>query len=683
MAYQLPNIINLAIVISLLAICVAIIIILIKRKKIEQELLEKIQKLNNEKNQLTQTTSTLATELQAANDIIHQQKEKTDIHEAAAAAEAIEERRAKNLFLSRISHEIRSPISSMLGISEIQLQNPNISVKIEESFSRIHDSAKVLLSLVNDIIDFAKMEDGKLQILQEEYDTVKMINHVTNMCLVHQAEKPVKFILEIDENIPIFLIGDLLRVEQMLLNLLSNAFKYTKEGFVKLSFSCKPMEGVANRIMLEAVIQDTGTGMTKAQLETVYSNYTLFHEGAKSGIDGTGLGMSIVYNLIKLMSAYIEIDSQAGAGTTVILRIPQIIDGTEKLGPELAQKLQQFESSARYARNLFKFNPEPMPYGTVLIVDDVETHLYLTEGLLAYYGLTIETCSNGFDALDKIKDGNIYDIIFMDHLMAEMDGIQTMKAMRNMGYMRPIIAMTACALAGQGEKYDKLGFDGFLSKPILTKKLNDMLVKHIKTNHPAEVIESAARTGLAHLSPTLGQMQSALPESDKSDDALRKKLRLDFAKNQKNAFADIMQALDIADAKTAQFLLHTLKGLAKLIKEIPLANAAEKIEGIIENGGNPSQTERTELETELTQVIEAILADDDNPYNIISARERHLALLEDLKYMLQQRKNVHVELVDQLRPIPEAAILIKQLETLQFSFALRSVDALKAVLEAQ
>ena len=408
---------------------------------------------------------------------------------------AEESSRAKSRFLARMSHEIRTPISAVLSISEIQLQTPNLPTQIGEAFAMINSSADLLLSVINDILDLSKIEASKMELLLDEYAVASVVTDVVHLHLINIESRNIKFRVFVDENLPTMLIGDAVRIKQIMNNILSNAFKYTEVGSIELHVSLKKHELDESSLTLIISIRDTGLGMTEEQIVSLnsYNEYIRFHERKNRSIEGTGLGMSIAYNLAHLMNANIDINSEVGKGTYVVISIPQQIASSEILGKELSNQLQQFKGDTQSIRRKFKHEAELMPYGRVLVVDDVKSNLYVAEGLMKFYDLNIDTCDNGYEAIEKIKLGNVYDIIFMDHMMPGIDGIETMKILRDMDCTYPIVVLTANALVGQEEEYIQSGFDSFLSKPIMMDKLDAVLIKYVKDKQPPEVIEATVR----------------------------------------------------------------------------------------------------------------------------------------------------------------------------------------------
>jgi PAS domain S-box-containing protein len=422
---------------------------------------------------------------------------------------------AKSAFLAKISHEIRTPMNAVLGISEIQLQNEALLPEVREAINIIYNSGYLLLGIINDILDLSKIEAGKLELSPVEYDVASLINDAVHINIMRYDSKPVEFILLVDEGIPSTLYGDELRIKQILNNLLSNAFKYTDSGTVTFSVSAEftgPKEAPFNTgdtFVLVFRVNDTGQGMTSEQVDKLFDEYTRFNTDANRKTQGTGLGMSIAKSLVKIMGGEISVESRLGKGSLFIVKLPQKIAGSGVLGREAAENLKQFrlDRGEQYKKNT-NIVREYMPYGRVLIVDDVETNLYVAKGLLAPYGLTIETVTSGFEAVEKIKGGASYDIIFMDHFMPEMDGLEVAKILRGLGYERPIIALTANAIAGQAEMFMANGLDGFISKPIDIRQLNATLNKLIRDKYPAEVVEAARKRDKSQYNQDDGALQN-------------------------------------------------------------------------------------------------------------------------------------------------------------------------------
>jgi len=400
---------------------------------------------------------------------------------------AEEESRAKTKFLAHMSHEIRTPMNAVLGIAEIQLQKGNPSPQTEEAFLRIYNSANLLRFIINDVLDLSKIESGKMEIIPVTYETATMIGDIVQFNLVHFGSKEIAFNVEVDEHLPASLIGDDLRIKQVLNNLLSNAFKYTNKGEVRLSFEAESIpkaDPETSDTMLVIRVSDTGQGMTTEEMDNLFLHeFTRFNKQGNRTIEGSGLGMSIANSFITMMQGEIRVESILGEGSTFTVRLPQKRKDDRILGKDAAASLNKLEITKKLEQKPDHFSLEPMPYGRVLVVDDVDINLYVAEGILSTYEIAVEMVESGQEAIDKIKNGEEYDIIFMDHMMPGMNGVEATKRMREMGYTHPIVALTANALKDAAKMFMNNGFSGFISKPIDIEKLNVYLERFIREKH--------------------------------------------------------------------------------------------------------------------------------------------------------------------------------------------------------
>ena len=414
---------------------------------------------------------------------------------AKRQAEAESVSQAKSAFLARVSHEVRTPMNAVLGITEIQLQNEKLSQDTQEAFGKIYVAGYTLLGIINDILDLSKMEAGKVDLLPAKYEIASLIHDAVQLNLIRIGDKPITFKLQMDPDMPSALYGDELRIKQILNNLLSNAFKYTQEGEVTLSVSAEYRSGAEEEsdVTLVCRVSDTGLGMTTEQVTRLFDEYSRFYlEDAHRTIEGVGLGMNITRQLVQMMDGEIVVESEPGKGSAFIVRLPQDQIGAGTLGKEAVESLRQLKAGMPHMKTA-QFAREPMPYGSVLLVDDLDTNLYVAKGLMAPYDLAIDTTMSGLGAISKIRSGKEYDIVFMDHMMPGMDGLETTRMLRDMGYAAPIIALTANALQGQAEMFLDNGFNGFISKPIDLRQLNSVLNRLIRDKQPPEVIEAARR----------------------------------------------------------------------------------------------------------------------------------------------------------------------------------------------
>ncbi|MCL2765321.1 MAG: PAS domain S-box protein [Treponema sp.] len=482
----------------------------------------------------------------------------------------------KTTFLANMSHEIRTPMNAILGITDILMMQKGLSKDTEAGLDQIHNSCDLLLGIINDILDFSKIEAGKVDIIPAEYITASLINDSVHLNMMRLDSKPIEFELQINENIPFRLIGDALRIKQILNNLLSNAFKYTETGKITLSISCELQD--EEKITLILSVKDTGIGLTSEQLSKLFDEYSRFNL-EKSTIEGTGLGLSITYHLIRYMEGDIHVESEPGVGSLFVVRLPQKIVDKEVLGRELADNLKQFRKNFVPNMQRSQITRDPMPYGSVLIIDDVETNLYVAMGLLKPYMLQIDTGLRGRDAINKVKSGKIYDIIFMDHMMPDLDGMETTFLLRDSGYTHPIVALTANAVVGHAEIFLQNGFDDFISKPIDVRQLNFILNKYIRDKQPPEVIKAAYKEASRQMNET--------DSSDAAQAQIDSLMLESFIRDARNALV-IMEELKplIQDSSFEEgenlrryiTAVHGMKSSLSNIGETELSDAACKLE---------------------------------------------------------------------------------------------------------
>lgn len=394
---------------------------------------------------------------------------------------------SQNRFFSSMSHEIRTPINSILGLNELILRDVDASNDIVKDAMGIQGSGKMLLSLINDLLDFSKMEAGSMDIVAVDYNVGNMISEIVNMIWLRANEKGLKFNVTIDPTVPSVLYGDEVRIKQILVNLLNNAVKYTQSGSVELHIECSE-EGEKDAILSISVI-DTGMGIKKESLPYLFDAFKRVDEANNRYIEGTGLGLSIVKQLVELMGGTISVNSVYGEGSTFTVVIKQGISDKTKIG-ELNIHNKKIAKREVYECS-FK-----APEARVLIVDDNEMNLEVESRLLADTELVIDKAMSGRDALAltlKYK----YDAILMDHLMPEMDGIETLSYVRNqMGGLNrstPIVVLTANAGSDNRDLYSRAGFDGYLVKPVSGEELEKMLIKNIS---PDKLILSTKVVGM-------------------------------------------------------------------------------------------------------------------------------------------------------------------------------------------
>jgi signal transduction histidine kinase/CheY-like chemotaxis protein len=401
----------------------------------------------------------------------------TDLQLAQHAEAALQ---AKSVFLANISHEIRTPLNAVIGLSEIELRN-SLPRETHDNLEKIYRSSGTLLNIINDILDISKIDSGNFEIALADYDFSNMISDTIHLNVVRLASKPVVFEPRVDENIPRRLCGDELRVKQILNNILSNAFKYTQEGKVTLEVSCERRK---RYVYLAFVVSDTGIGIKIEDLGKLFLEYSQLSTQANRKIEGTGLGLAICKNLVNLMNGTIEVESEYGKGSCFSVKIRQKIVDPTPIGSEMAQNLRTFRLMEN--RGVKELERTPMPYGKVLVVDDVITNLDVAKGLMTPYGLTVHCVSSGKQAIELVREGkHIYDVIFMDHMMPEMDGIETVRIIRGgigteYAETVPVIALTANAIVGNEAMFLENGFQAYLPKPIDVTHLDSLLNQWVR-----------------------------------------------------------------------------------------------------------------------------------------------------------------------------------------------------------
>ena len=393
----------------------------------------------------------------------------TKLNEAKSVAEDAND--AKTKFLSSMSHEIRTPLNAIVGFGQA-LAKEDISGTAKEEVQDILMASNTLLDIVNGILDIQKIESNKIELVNGEYNTKKIINEITSLINARIGSKPLDFKIIIDENLPAVLYGDSMRVKQVIINLLTNAVKYTEEGRILFQIRATNNQDICT---LEAQVSDTGMGMTEEAVEQLFTKFQRFDVEKNVNIEGTGLGMAITKGLIELMNGDIKIKSKYGEGSTFTVTFDQKI---------ISQKLTE-EEERETNKEVKAFNASGQ---TILVVDDNKINLKVAERLLKDYQVTVETTNSGSESIDKILDGKKYDLIFMDIMMPKMNGIETLENLKNIvGFNMPVVALTADVISGMEDKYISQGFDDCLAKPIVEEELYYMLKKFLKEQDGIDV----------------------------------------------------------------------------------------------------------------------------------------------------------------------------------------------------
>ena len=424
----------------------------------------------------------IANALQRTGNVAEMIRLQTEL--GIALKDAEEANRTKSGFLAQMSHEMRTPLNAIIGLSELILEDRESKGEDCSDLQKIYSAGMTLLSTVNDILDISKIEAGKFEIVPVEYDIPSLLNDTITQNILRTGDRPtITFSLNIDENLPTSLYGDELRIKQIFNNLLSNAFKYTRQGTVELEVSCA-REG--ETVWMICHVRDSGIGIREEDMDELFVDYGRLDLRSNRGIDGTGLGLAIVKRIVDMMGGSIVVESEYGKGSVFTVRIPQRAVTDAVIGREIVQNLKNFSYSVHKRHRNSKLVRISLPYARVLVVDDIPTNLDVVKGMMKPYGMQVDCVTSGQQAIDAIRAEKVrYNAVFMDHAMPEMDGIEAARIIREKigtEYAKniPIIAFTANAIAGSKEMFLRKGFQGFLSKPIELIQLDAVIRQWVR-----------------------------------------------------------------------------------------------------------------------------------------------------------------------------------------------------------
>ena len=372
--------------------------------------------------------------------------------------------RAKSDFLSSMSHEIRTPLNAIVGLSEdIESYKDLVPKEVVEDTTDIKNASDTLLEIVGNILDINKIESNHMELVEQEYNFKEEITKLVKVTSTRIGDKPITFTMNLAEDIPDILIGDKLHIKTVVNNLLTNAIKYTDKGMVSLTVKCINKSDICNLIIS---VQDTGRGIRKENIEKLFTKFERLDE-KNTTIEGTGLGLAITKSLVNLMNGSINVQSRYGTGSLFVISVPQ------KIG-----KMIDIDNNKK--DNIITNDIVNTSDKKILIVDDNNLNIKVTTKMLKDLNYQVDSCLSGKECLEKVRNGNKYDIILMDIMMPEMSGIETLNELKkDNNFITPVIALTADALSGCEEKYKDMGFNEYLSKPFkkdeITDKLNELL----------------------------------------------------------------------------------------------------------------------------------------------------------------------------------------------------------------
>ena len=543
--------------------------------------------------------SRMATEINSYVDrVINEQKLEEDLRVAKLASEN------KTNFLNNVSHEIRTPINAVLGMDEMILRESK-----EENIRRyaldIRTSGKTLLSLVNDILDSSKLEAGKMEIISVEYDLASLINDVINMIGFKAKEKDLKLNVSVDKTLPHLLYGDEIRIKQIMINILTNAVKYTPRGQIDFWLGYKKTD--EEHIVFDCSVRDTGIGIRKEDIDKLFLRFERIDEEKNRSIEGTGLGMNIVNQLLKLMDGELFVESEYQKGSCFRFTLPQKVVDWKEMGDYDAGYAKQ-EESAKY-KEIFQ-----APDALILIVDDTPMNITVMKSLLKTTKVQIDEAESGFEALDMMKQKK-YDMIFLDHRMPKMDGIETLERMKewpkNPNKDTPVISLTANAISGARETYLKAGFWDYLSKPIDSMKLERMMIEYL----PKEKVtftEEDLTGGEDKAKESFERITCDNPVCEKLNEIKELNLReafeycgneevflkvlSEFAQSTQKKANDIDRFLKNKDISDYTIWVHALKSSSRLIGAENLSKDAKHLEELGEKAKENDEAAWKEIE---------------------------------------------------------------------------------------
>ena len=503
--------------------------------------------------------------------------------------------RAKTNFVSNMSHEIRTPMNSIVGITEILLRSRH-SPKEQEYLLNIQSSGRVLLTIINDVLDCSKMEAGKMQLFDEPYDTCSLFHDLRISMENRIGHSGLELIYDIDQDIPCKLKGDMGRIRQVIINLVNNAIKYTEKGSVR--FSVHVRQKNTDKVMLYYEVADTGIGIRKEDQKILFDAFQRVEMDRNRYVEGTGLGLTISQNLVNMMGGVIEVESEYGKGSRFFFTIEQtIIDPT----PVSAVNYngQKDNVTEKEAECLFI-----APEAHILLVDDNELNLVVAKELLKPLRMQIDTAENGLQAVKMVR-GSQYDLVLMDHMMPVMDGIEAAKAIRALPedkYQKlPIIALTANAMVDARKEFLNAGMNGFVAKPIdfarICNQLKLWLPKDLVRDVPKEEAKKLLADDLSdrEIQPEDPQMGFSFEEGVKhcgSKAALMKTIRI-FYRTIDSKANKIEQCLKEGLISDYVIEVHSLKSSALLIGAVPLSEAAKELEDYGKQGKTEVLEEKT------------------------------------------------------------------------------------------
>lgn len=492
---------------------------------------------------------------------------------------------AKSDFLSNMSHEIRTPINAIIGMNEMILREAEDEHLLEYA-SAVNNSSSALLSIINDVLDISKIESGKIEIVKANYELSSLLFDCYNMIRERAKQKNIEVNLYYDENLPYLLYGDVVRIRQVLLNLLTNAVKYTEKGTVSLYVNGEKTE---QGLLLKFEVKDTGIGISKEDMDKLFGKFERFDLKKNRNTEGTGLGLFITKMLTELMEGTIKVESEYGKGSVFTVRMPQKCVDSTPIGKIDLSVLSDGGDTFKYESRF------TAPDARILVVDDIDINLNVFVNLLKQLHMKIDTALSGEKCLE-LTGQNHYDIIFMDHMMPGMDGIVTLEKIKqnkqNKNIDTPVIMLTANALSGMKEMYLEKGFTDYLSKPIDGNKLERKIEKYLP--HQKVLLKEGSRKDIVKRmeyeikTPSLLKLKSIISDMnmDKAilycagSEEIYMQCLKDYSTN--GRIKVIGQAYDAKDWNRYKIEVHALKGTSRTLGFETMGDIAENMQSAAE-----------------------------------------------------------------------------------------------------
>ena len=525
------------------------------------------------------------------------------------AEQANQANNAKSYFLSTMSHDIRTPMNAIMGLNEMVLRDSQDKNVIEYS-ENIKTAGNTLLGIINDILDFSKIEAGKMDIVNVDYSFISMLNDLVNMVQNKAEDKGLSFNMDIEREIPSILHGDEIRIKQIITNILSNAVKYTKEGGITFSAGFKKIEDKPDSIILTIKVADTGIGIKPEDMDRLFKAFERIEEKRNRNIEGTGLGMTIAQSFLDMMGSHLQVESVYGEGSVFSFDLEQKVVKWDPVG-NYEEAFKQSLSERRNYREKFT-----APDAKVLVVDDNPINLKVFSGLLSRTMMQIDTAESGEEAVLLYKNKQ-FDVIFLDHMMPNKDGIETLKEMRGIkgtpNDETPIICLTANAISGMREMYINAGFDDYITKPINPDRLEMMLLQYLPKDKVISVFDENEKDDyvlpdfLYHLDEI--DVDSGLTNCGNGESYITTlKMYLDMAASNADEIEKFWAEKDI---RNTTIKVHSLKSTSRVIGALKLGEFAARLE----KAGDEGDTET--LDRELADFISKYrkLAKDLEPLN--------------------------------------------------------------------